>query len=62
MPPTTAAIRRFADQFSGEIIRRGDPGYDDARVVWNGMIDRYPEVVARPTNADDVGRRRPLRA
>ena len=54
MPPTTAAIRRFADQFSGEIIRRGDPGYDDARVVWNGMIDRYPEVVARPTNADDV--------
>ena len=54
MPPTTAAIRRFADQFSGEIIRRDDPGYDDARVVWNGMIDRYPEVVARPTNADDV--------
>ncbi len=54
MPPATAAIRRFADVFSGEIIRRDDPGYDEARVVWNGMIDRYPELVARPANADDV--------
>ena len=54
MPPAAAAIRRFADQFSGEIIRRDDPGYDDARVVWNGMIDRYPELVVRPTSADDV--------
>ena len=48
--------------FSGEIIRRDDPGYDEARVVWNGMIDRYPELVVRPTSADDVVRRNPLRA
>ncbi len=54
MPPADAAVRRFADSFSGEVIRRGDVGYDAARVVWNGMIDRYPELVVRPTNADDV--------
>lgn len=44
----------FAEDFSGEIIRRDDPGYDAARVVWNGMIDRYPELVVRPENTDDV--------
>jgi FAD/FMN-containing dehydrogenase len=54
MPPSTSAVRRFADTFSGEIIRRSDPGYDAARVVWNGMVDRYPELVARSANADDV--------
>jgi FAD/FMN-containing dehydrogenase len=54
MPPAAAAVRRFADAFSGEIIGRDDPGYDDARVVWNGMIDRYPELVVRPLKADDV--------
>jgi FAD/FMN-containing dehydrogenase len=54
MPPAAAAIRRFADAFSGEIVRRGDPGYDEARVVWNGMIDRHPELVVRPAGADDV--------
>ena len=48
------ARRRFAELFSGEIIGRDDPGYDAARVVWNGMIDRYPELVVRPANADDV--------
>ena len=46
------ARRRFAELFSGEVIGRDDPGYDAARVVWNGMIDRYPELVVRPANAD----------
>ncbi len=48
------ALARFAESFGGEVVRRGDPGYDDARVVWNGMIDRYPALVVRPTGADDV--------
>jgi FAD/FMN-containing dehydrogenase len=53
MPPA-AAVRRFAAAFSGEIVGRDDPGYEEARVVWNGMIDRYPELVVRPLHADDV--------
>ena len=54
MPPGPAAISRFADVFSGEIIGRGDPGYDAARVVWNGMIDRRPALIVRPADPDDV--------
>jgi FAD/FMN-containing dehydrogenase len=39
--------------FSGDLYRPGDPGYDDARRVWNGMIDRRPALVGRP--ADEAG-------
>ena len=31
-----------------------DAAYDGARRVWNGMIDRWPALVVRPTNVDDV--------
>jgi FAD/FMN-containing dehydrogenase len=40
--------------FSGEPIHPGDAGYDEARAVFNGMIDRKPALVARCANADDV--------
>ena len=40
--------------FSGQLIRPGDNAYDDARKVFNGMIDRSPALIARCANADDV--------
>src|SRR3954462_4812326 len=40
--------------FGGEIILPGDTGYDEARRVWNGMIDRRPALVVRPRNVADV--------
>jgi len=40
--------------FSGSILEPGEPGYDDARAIHNGLIDRRPAVIARCRNAADV--------
>ena len=39
---------------SGELISPGDDGYDAARKVWNGAIDRHPALIARATSTGDV--------
>ena len=51
-----AALASFSEAFEGEIILPGSAGYDAARVVWNGMIDRRPAVVARAAGVEDVRR------
>jgi FAD/FMN-containing dehydrogenase len=38
----------------GDVIVPGDAGFEEARTIWNAMIDREPAVVVRPKNADDV--------
>ena len=38
----------------GDVIPPGDPGYDDARQIWNGDIDRRPALIARCRGATDV--------
>lgn len=48
------ALTAFRDTFSGEVIVPGDPGYDDARKVWNGMVDRRPALVVRPIGTAEV--------
>jgi FAD/FMN-containing dehydrogenase len=40
--------------FRGELIRPGDEGYDAARKVHNGLIDRRPALIARCTGTADV--------
>lgn len=42
------------DGFSGTTIRPDDEGYDEARRVFNGMIDRRPALIARCADVDDV--------
>jgi len=41
--------------FTGTLLNPGGDGYDDARRVFNGMIDRRPIAIARCTSAADVG-------
>jgi len=40
--------------FRGEIITAGHSGYDTARAVWNGTVNRRPRVIARCSGTDDV--------
>jgi FAD/FMN-containing dehydrogenase len=40
--------------FAGEVIRRDDPGYDEARAIWNAMHDKRPALVARCASSEDV--------
>src|SRR6266498_5923226 len=40
--------------FKGAVIASADPGYEEARQVWNGNIDRNPALIARCTGVADV--------
>ncbi len=50
----SAAVSTFREAFAGEIVLPDDPSYDAARIVWNGMVDRRPAIVVRPTGVADV--------
>ncbi len=52
--PATAVIESFTQEIHGAVLCPGDDGYDDARAIFNGMIDRKPAVIARCTGAADV--------
>ena len=47
-------IDALRNQVTGPVIAPGDPGYDEARRVYNYMIDRHPAAVVQCTGAADV--------
>ena len=47
-------VERFKAVLRGELIQPNDESYDDARKVYNGMIDRRPRLIARCANVADV--------
>jgi FAD/FMN-containing dehydrogenase len=48
------ALEALGPQLRGQVIRPGDEAYDQARRVWNGMIDRHPALIVRCASAEDV--------
>ena len=44
----------FKQGFRGDVLQPGDAGYDDARALFNGMIDKRPRLIARCVDAADV--------
>ncbi len=49
-----SAVQELARSFQGAIILPGDVEYEQARKIWNGIIDKHPLIIVRPQHADDV--------
>ncbi|MFI6409633.1 FAD-binding protein [Streptomyces sp. NPDC050548] len=52
----SAALTALREDLVGDVFAPGDQGYDDARVVFNAMIDRRPAVIAQCVEEADVVR------
>ena len=50
--PDTEAVQPLREQVRGRVITADDEGYDEARMVHNGMFDRRPLAVVK---AEQVG-------
>ncbi|WP_409338703.1 FAD-binding oxidoreductase [Halalkalicoccus ordinarius] len=53
-PPSETVIEAFRTEFRGDVLVSTDDGYDEARSIWNAVIDKAPAVVVRPLGASDV--------
>ena len=49
-----SAASNLRDSLRGELLLPGDQNYDEARKVWNGMVDKRPALIARCTGTADV--------
>ena len=49
-----AAVEDLKTRVRGDLIRPGDAQYDEARKVYNGMIDKHPALIVRCVDVADV--------
>src|SRR3954469_5010445 len=54
--PAAQAARQELSGFEGQLIGPQDAEFDEAKRVYNAMIDRTPALIARPARAEDVAR------
>ncbi|HZU73658.1 MAG TPA: FAD-binding oxidoreductase [Acidimicrobiales bacterium] len=55
MTDTAAAeVARLRSHFAGRVLEPGAEGYEEARSIWNGAINRHPAVIAQCTSTADV--------
>lgn len=53
---TELPLNRLREEFSGKVILSGDPDYDTARTLFNGMIDRHPAAITQCSGVADIQR------
>ena len=51
---TESSIQTFKASLRGQLLQQGDAGYDEARALYNGMVDRRPLLIARCADVADV--------
>ena len=49
-----SSVEGLAGAVKGRVVERGDSGYDEARALYNAMIDKHPAAVAYCTDEADV--------
>jgi FAD/FMN-containing dehydrogenase len=54
--PQLAVPNHLRTHLRGALCYPGDPGYEEARTIWNAMIDRRPAAIVRAAAAEDVAR------
>src|SRR2546423_14455148 len=47
-------VRDLRQTFAGTVVTEGEPGYDEARSIWNGAITKKPSVIACCASPSDV--------
>src|SRR5215831_11134022 len=52
--PVTGAVSELAGRFSGQLLQPADAGYEEARKVHNGLVDRRPALIARCRGVGDI--------
>src|SRR5436309_15179712 len=52
--PTILHTTGLAERFRGSLNGAEDPSYDEARSIWNGMIDKHPALIAHCAGVADV--------
>lgn len=50
----SAEVREFAEALKGQLLLRGDTGYEEARLLLNPSFDKYPALVVQPTDVADI--------
>lgn len=51
---SSAALEDLGSRIDGRLLRAGDDGWDEAVLIWNGMIEKVPALVVQPQSARDV--------
>ena len=49
-----AVVERFGSRLRGKLLSPADAGYEEARLIWNGLIDKRPALIARCAGVADV--------